>query len=60
MSRPLLIIVLAAGKGTRMKSAVPKVLHKVAQRSALGHVLALARDVKSDRLAVVVGRTWRR
>ena len=38
-----LIVILAAGKGTRMKSALPKVLHKVAGLSMLGHVLALAR-----------------
>ncbi|HMN38116.1 MAG TPA: bifunctional UDP-N-acetylglucosamine diphosphorylase/glucosamine-1-phosphate N-acetyltransferase GlmU [Hyphomicrobium sp.] len=52
---PLLSIVLAAGKGTRMKSALPKVLHKVAGRTMLGHVLALAEDAGSERLAVVVG-----
>ena len=53
----LLTIVLAAGKGTRMKSSVPKVMHKVAGRSMLGHVLALASA--SDRAAaspaVVIG-----
>lgn len=53
--RPLLTVILAAGKGTRMKSALPKVLHQVAGRSMLGHVLALSRAVGGDRLAVVVG-----
>jgi bifunctional UDP-N-acetylglucosamine pyrophosphorylase/glucosamine-1-phosphate N-acetyltransferase len=53
--RPLLIIVLAAGKGTRMKSAFPKVLHRVGGRSLLGHVLATASAAGGDRLAVVVG-----
>ena len=52
---PLLIVVLAAGKGTRMKSDLPKVLHKVAGRSMLGHVLDLAGRAKAARLAVVVG-----
>jgi bifunctional UDP-N-acetylglucosamine pyrophosphorylase/glucosamine-1-phosphate N-acetyltransferase len=52
---PLLVIVLAAGKGTRMRSAQPKVLHKIAGRSMLGHVLALAAALNSDRVAVVVG-----
>ena len=37
--RTCLAIVLAAGEGTRMKSARPKVLHEVAGRSLLGHVL---------------------
>jgi bifunctional UDP-N-acetylglucosamine pyrophosphorylase / glucosamine-1-phosphate N-acetyltransferase len=53
--RPLLIVVLAAGKGTRMKSAMPKVLHQVGGRSMLGHVLALADCVKADHRAVVIG-----
>ena len=53
--RPLLVIVLAAGKGTRMKSALPKVLHAVAGRSMLGHVLALSACVRADKLAVVIG-----
>ncbi len=52
---PLLIIVLAAGKGTRMKSALPKVLHKIAGRSMLGHVLALAQSANAHSLATVVG-----
>jgi len=50
-----LIVILAAGKGTRMNSALPKVLHKVAGRSMLGHVLALANTVTDATVAVVVG-----
>ncbi len=50
-----LIVILAAGKGTRMKSALPKVLHQVAGRSMLGHVLALATTVSGAEIAVVVG-----
>src|SRR5262245_43781365 len=56
MSRhPLLVVVLAAGQGTRMKSALPKVMHKIAGRSMLGHVLSVAQQVGADALAVVVG-----
>jgi bifunctional UDP-N-acetylglucosamine pyrophosphorylase/glucosamine-1-phosphate N-acetyltransferase len=51
----LLTIVLAAGKGTRMKSARPKVLHQIAGRSMLAHVLATAKTAGCARLAVVVG-----
>lgn len=55
MTRKLLTIVLAAGKGTRMKSALPKVLHPVAGRSMLGHVLALANQSEASSIAVVIG-----
>ena len=56
MSTPkLLTIVLAAGKGTRMKSTQPKVLHKVAGRSMLAHVLALTKGAGAARVATVVG-----
>ena len=51
--RSLTAIVLAAGKGTRMRSALPKVLHGIAGRSMLGHVLAAARSAGADRIAVV-------
>ncbi len=50
----VLAIVLAAGQGTRMRSALPKVLHKVAGRSMLGHVLAAA-GTAAGSAAVVVG-----
>jgi len=53
--RPLLVVILAAGQGTRMKSAWPKVLHKIAGRSMLGHVLAVAQQLGADALSVVVG-----
>ena len=51
----LLTVVLGAGKGTRMKSALPKVLHRVAGLSMLGHVLKLAQQTGATRFAVVVG-----
>lgn len=56
MSTPkLLTIVLAAGKGTRMKSTQPKVLHKVAGRSMLAHVLSLTKGAGATGVATVVG-----
>ncbi|MGJ0391207.1 MAG: bifunctional UDP-N-acetylglucosamine diphosphorylase/glucosamine-1-phosphate N-acetyltransferase GlmU [Methylocystis sp.] len=54
-SRKALAIVLAAGDGTRMKSDTPKVLHQVAGRSMLAHVLAAIAAAGVDNVAVVVG-----
>ncbi len=51
----LAIVVLAAGKGTRMKSDLPKVLHKVAGKSMVVHVLACARKLTSDNIFLVIG-----
>ncbi|MCU1432649.1 MAG: glmU [Actinotalea sp.] len=53
-ARPAAVVVLAAGEGTRMRSATPKVLHTLAGRSMLGHALAAARSLDPHRLAVVV------
>jgi bifunctional UDP-N-acetylglucosamine pyrophosphorylase/glucosamine-1-phosphate N-acetyltransferase len=50
-----LSIVLAAGEGTRMRSAKAKVLHSVAARSLLAHVLHAVRDAGAGATAVVVG-----
>ena len=49
------VILLAAGEGTRMKSATPKVLHSVAGRSLLGHVLHAVSQLKPAELRIVVG-----
>jgi bifunctional UDP-N-acetylglucosamine pyrophosphorylase/glucosamine-1-phosphate N-acetyltransferase len=53
--RPAAVIVLAAGEGTRMRSATPKVLHELAGRSMLGHVVAACRALEPEHLIVVVG-----
>jgi bifunctional UDP-N-acetylglucosamine pyrophosphorylase/glucosamine-1-phosphate N-acetyltransferase len=52
--RPAAVVILAAGEGTRMKSATPKVLHRIGGRSLLGHVLAAARRLEPHHLVVVV------
>src|SRR5262249_35486056 len=54
-TRSSLTIVLAAGEGTRMRSATPKVLHPVAGPSLLAHVLQAAPRGRGTALAVVVG-----
>ena len=48
-------VVLAAGKGTRMRSAVPKVLHPLAGRPMVEHVLASARSLSPERTVLVIG-----
>lgn len=53
--RSCLAILLAAGEGTRMKSARPKVLHEVGGRSMLGHVLASLAEAGAKDVVVVVG-----
>lgn len=49
------VVILAAGKGTRMKSAQPKVLHRAAGRSLIAHVLARAAAIQPQTVTVVVG-----
>jgi bifunctional UDP-N-acetylglucosamine pyrophosphorylase/glucosamine-1-phosphate N-acetyltransferase len=49
------VVVLAAGEGTRMKSTTPKVLHSVAGRSLLGHVLHAVSALNPAHTRVVVG-----
>ena len=53
--RTCLAIVLAAGEGTRMRSARPKVLHRIAGRSLLAHVLDAVSEAGATATAVVVG-----
>ncbi|MDE1567729.1 bifunctional UDP-N-acetylglucosamine diphosphorylase/glucosamine-1-phosphate N-acetyltransferase GlmU [Aquabacter sediminis] len=53
--RSLLVVILAAGEGTRMASRLPKVLHKIAGRSMLHHVLAATQSLGANKVAVVVG-----
>lgn len=49
------VVILAAGGGTRMRSKTPKVLHPVAGRSMIGHVLAAVRGLEPARVVTVVG-----
>ena len=52
---PLHVVILAAGQGKRMHSALPKVLHRLAGRPLLAHVLDAARQLAPERIHVVVG-----
>jgi len=52
---PLHVVILAAGQGSRMKSALPKVLHAVAGRPMLHHVIATATQLGADKIHTVIG-----
>jgi len=47
--------IMAAGKGTRMKSDLPKVLHKLNERSMVHYVIDLAEKIKSDKIVLIIG-----
>lgn len=49
------VVILAAGQGKRMRSDLPKVLHRLADRPLLGHVIATARSLKPSHICVVYG-----
>ena len=51
------VIILAAGQGSRMQSSLPKVLHTLAGRPLVAHVLQTARQIKADSIHVVVGHS---
>ena len=51
---PVAVIVMTAGKGTRMRSTTPKVLHRIGGRSLLDHAVTAARGLRPEHLVVVV------
>lgn len=52
---PVAVLILAAGQGSRMKSDLPKVLHKVAQAPLLVHAMRAAQSIDAERIVVVTG-----
>ncbi|MDP9762602.1 bifunctional UDP-N-acetylglucosamine diphosphorylase/glucosamine-1-phosphate N-acetyltransferase GlmU [Deinococcus enclensis] len=54
-NRPLDVVILAAGQGTRMKSALPKVLHRVAGRPMVSWAVKAARELGAREIVVVTG-----
>ena len=54
-SRPVAVVILAAGKGTRMRSESPKVLHPIGNAPMLHHAMRGAESLEPARIAVVVG-----
>ena len=54
-TQPIDVVIMAAGKGTRMKSRLPKVLHRLAGRALLQHVLDTAVGLQARRIVVITG-----
>ncbi|MBL3823541.1 MULTISPECIES: bifunctional UDP-N-acetylglucosamine diphosphorylase/glucosamine-1-phosphate N-acetyltransferase GlmU [Marinobacter] len=52
---PLHVVILAAGQGSRMKSALPKVLHPIAGRPMLHHVIETAKQLGAEKIHTVIG-----
>lgn len=52
---PLDVVIMAAGKGTRMKSRLPKVLHRLAAQALLAHVVDAAKSLSARQITVVTG-----
>jgi bifunctional UDP-N-acetylglucosamine pyrophosphorylase/glucosamine-1-phosphate N-acetyltransferase len=57
-SKPPIAVVLAAGKGVRMKSDLPKVLHKLAGKPMVEYVVNTAKKLGVERIILVVGYKW--
>ena len=55
MQIPVDVVIMAAGKGTRMKSALPKVLHRLGGRALLGHVIDCAARLSARQVVVITG-----
>jgi bifunctional UDP-N-acetylglucosamine pyrophosphorylase / glucosamine-1-phosphate N-acetyltransferase len=55
METPIDVVIMAAGKGTRMKSALPKVLHRLGGRALLAHVLDCAAQLSARQAVVISG-----
>ncbi|MDO8719857.1 MAG: NTP transferase domain-containing protein, partial [Polaromonas sp.] len=55
MALPIDVVIMAAGKGTRMKSALPKVLHRLGGRALLGHVIDCAARLSARQAVVITG-----
>src|SRR5215475_2228373 len=52
---PIDVVIMAAGKGTRMKSSMPKVLHRLGGRALVAHVIDTATRIGARNIVVVTG-----
>ena len=58
MNKPLAAVILAAGKGTRMGSDLPKVLHEVGGKPMIVHVIHTARNLGAEKIITVIGHRY--
>ena len=58
--RPLAVVILAAGKGTRMRSELPKALHKICGRPMLSALIETAERLGPQKIVVVAGAGWQK
>ncbi len=54
----LTVVILAAGKGTRMVSELPKVLHKISEETLLKHIINTSKKLNPDKIFIVVGHKY--
>ena len=55
MATQIDVVIMAAGKGTRMKSTLPKVLHRLGGRALLGHVMDCAAQLSARQAVIITG-----
>ena len=58
-AKPTVAVILAAGKGVRMKSDLPKVLHRLGGKPMVEYVIETAKQVGAERVILVVGHGWK-
>jgi bifunctional UDP-N-acetylglucosamine pyrophosphorylase/glucosamine-1-phosphate N-acetyltransferase len=57
-SKPIAAVIMAAGKGTRMRSDLPKVLHELGGKPMVEYVVNTAKEVGAERILLVIGHRW--
>jgi bifunctional UDP-N-acetylglucosamine pyrophosphorylase/glucosamine-1-phosphate N-acetyltransferase len=57
-AKSMAVVILAAGKGTRMNSEIPKVLHRISGKPIVEYVIQTAGRLKAKRIILVVGHKW--
>jgi UDP-N-acetylglucosamine diphosphorylase/glucosamine-1-phosphate N-acetyltransferase len=59
INNKLAVVIMAAGKGTRMQSDLPKVLHKVGGKPMISHVIHTAKELNASRIIAIIGHEYK-